>query len=757
MLKVFEAFAGYGSQRMALRNIGIKFEVVGISEIDGDVLQSYAAIHTDFLEKRKNIDEYVPLKKEEMISYLEKINVPLNYKTFENRAGKLKLPQLKDMYLANKLIKNYGDIQLINPASLPDFDLFTYSFPCQDISVAGYQQGLNESSGTRSSLLWECCKIIETKKPKYLMMENVKNLVGCNHKENFLKFLEYLESLGYKNSWSILNAREYGTPQNRERVFCISELNATEEFEFPEPVELKTKLYDLLEHDVSDKFYLRNGQVMDEPIRQEYSYCLDSNYWKGVTLHSFLEKHRRQLVTDKIDENGKYVPRRLTPKETWRLMGVSDTDFEKASQLISQTSLYKQSGNSIVVSVLEAIFSKLFPEPENISGVDEQTDRAEKIMAVRKKLGITRKEFSDALYFDKEQEKLLKEWETGKTEIPDYIYNKIMKFPTEPPFKNKPLEKCRFKQIDLFAGIGGIRQAFQNQGGYTVYSSELDKFAQTTYRINYGEVPDGDITVVDENTIPDHDILLGGFPCQPFSQAGLHKGFDDARGTLFFDIARILKAKRPKAFMLENVKQLKGHDKGKTLKVILSVLEELNYYVPEPQILNAYHFGIPQNRERIIIVGFNKDYLPENYAEFKYPKGKVDESVCVGNILENVVNDRFTISDKLYAGHIARKKMHESKGNGFGFCLFNKDSKYTSTISARYYKDGSEALIEQNGKNPRMLTPRECARLQGFPDEFIIPVSNARSYKQFGNAVCIPVIEAVAKEMLNYLGQYKIL
>lgn len=383
--------------------------------------------------------------------------------------------------------------------------------------------------------------------------------------------------------------------------------------------------------------------------------------------------------------------------------------------------------------------------------------KAADILSVREKLGITRKEFSDALDLSKEQEKFLKEWECEQREIPECIYKKIMSFPTEPPYRNKSLENCRFKQIDLFAGIGGIRQAFQKHGGYNVYSSEWDKFAQTTYRINYGDMPDGDITQVDENSIPDHDILLGGFPCQPFSQAGLHKGFDDARGTLFFDVARIIKAKRPKAFMLENVKQLKGHDKGNTLKVILSVLNELGYYVPEPQVLNAYHFGKPQNRERIIIVGFNKDFLPKKFDEFKYPEGHVDDTVCVGDILEKHVNDRYTISDKLYQGHLSRRKKNEDKGNGFGFCLFNKDSKYTSTISARYYKDGSEALIEQQGKNPRMLTPRECARLQGFADDFIIPVSNARAYKQFGNSVCIPVIEAVAKAMLEYLGKYNVL
>lgn len=375
MLRVFEAFAGYGSQRMALSNIGIEFEVVGISEIEGDVIQSYAAIHSDFLEKREDIDNYVPEDKEEMISYLEEINVPLDYKTFENKARKLRLPKLKDMYLANKLINNYGDIQRINPTTLPDFDLFTYSFPCQDISVAGYQCGLNEDSGTRSSLLWECYKIIETKRPKYLMMENVKNLVGKNHKDNFLKFLDYLENLGYTNSWAVLNARDYGVPQNRERVFCISELESKRDFVFPEPIELKFKLDDILEKNVDEKFYLKKDQVIDKPIKQEYSYCLDSNYWKGTTLQSFLKKHRRQLVTDKINETGQYVPRRLTPKETWRLMGVNDEDIDKASQLVSNTSLYKQSGNSIVVPVLEAIFQQWFIEiPNKKVGLDRWLD-----------------------------------------------------------------------------------------------------------------------------------------------------------------------------------------------------------------------------------------------------------------------------------------------------------------------------------------------------------------------------------------------
>lgn len=360
MIKVFEAFAGYGSQRMALRNLGIDFEVVGISEIVEDVLLSYAAIHTDFLTKRENIDNFVHETREEMITELEKLNVPLDYKTFENRAKKLKDSKLKEFFLANHLIHNYGDITKIDPTTLPDFDLFTYSFPCQDISVAGYQNGLTEGAGTRSSLLWECCKIIETKRPRYLMMENVKNLVGSNHVHNFKKFVNYLEGLGYRNFWAVLNAKNYGVPQNRERVFCISSLDPDFQFKFPTPIKLKCNLCDMLECDVGNEFYLKEKDVLETPIDQEVSYCIDSNYWKGSTLDNFLMKHRRQLVSDKLDINGKFRVRRLTPRETWRLMGVSDEDFEKAAQVVSKTSLYKQAGNSIVVPVLEGIFRSLF-------------------------------------------------------------------------------------------------------------------------------------------------------------------------------------------------------------------------------------------------------------------------------------------------------------------------------------------------------------------------------------------------------------
>ena len=296
-----------------------------------------------------------------------------------------------------------------------------------------------------------------------------------------------------------------------------------------------------------------------------------------------------------------------------------------------------------------------------------------------------------------------------------------------------------FKCIDLFAGIGGIRLGFKKITENCVFSSEWDKFAQNTYEENFDHRPHGDITQIHEKNIPSFDILLAGFPCQPFSHAGLKKGFDDTRGTLFFHIARILEYHKPQIVFLENVKGFRNHDKGRTYKTVVNTLQEIGYNI-HTEVLNAKNFGIPQNRERIYIVGFLEN------LDFKFPT-PLFKYTKLGNILDNEVDSKYTISDKLWAGHKRRKEEHKKKGNGFGYSLFNNDSKYTSTISARYYKDGSEILIEQKNQNPRKLTPREASRLQGFPESFKIASSDVQSYKQFGNSVAIPVIEAIAKEI----------
>lgn len=496
-IKVFEAFSGYGSQRMALRNLGIDFESVGISEIDIPAILSYASIH-DGLNVEDETFKYP--SKEEMIAFLESKNIGLDFKT-----KKIKLPKnlnkLKQIYRATVLSKCFGDISLLTPNELPDMDLFTYSFPCTDISVAGQQQGVVKGQ-TRSGLLYECEKIIEVKRPKYLLLENVKNLVGKKFKEQFDEWLHYLESLGYTNYWQVLNAKDYGVPQNRERVFVVSILGEHEEYEFPQKQQLNIRLKDILESQVEDKYYLSDEvqarfkpndnfkemsanivgttapdfrtigqrdlcyqenaimgalvatdykqpkqivelnknkqnaisiikqlenteQLQEEvttcdmsvnnPKAKEIANCITARYDCGVSNNKSVgvavveriggcfddEKSTHQAgsvynqdglsptldtmqggyrqpcitvtgerksctggyITPKIlQEQSMYRIRKLTPKECWRLMGCSDEDFYKAKQFNSDSQLYKQAGNSIVVDVLEGIFYQLFKE-----------------------------------------------------------------------------------------------------------------------------------------------------------------------------------------------------------------------------------------------------------------------------------------------------------------------------------------------------------------------------------------------------------
>ncbi|MDO8415759.1 MAG: DNA (cytosine-5-)-methyltransferase [Agitococcus sp.] len=402
---------------------------------------------------------------------------------------------------------------------------------------------------------------------------------------------------------------------------------------------------------------------------------------------------------------------------------------------------------------------------------------SKRIRAKREILGMTQLEFAQLLGLQDNGERTISGWERGEHHPSPSKLAQITGIQTHTPFKQPPTTETAFTFIDLFAGIGGIRLPYQQAGGRCVFSSEWDKFSQKTYAANFGELPAGDITQISAHTIPQHDILLGGFPCQTFSQAGLKRGFSDTRGTMFFEIQRIIAQKRPKAFMLENVKQLQGHEKGRTLQTIVDILEgrnvqeisadipmsedarqalshRLNYQVFY-KVLRAADFGIPQNRERIFIVGFDRDYYGQDIdfnKLFSWPTPPCTPT-RVGDILEDslYVDSKYTISEKLWDGHRRRKEEHKTKGNGFGYSLFHKNSTHANTLSARYYKDGSEILIDQSDihKRPRKLTPRECARLQGFPENYIVnAVSDVQAYKQFGNSVTVPVIRAVATQLL---------
>jgi DNA (cytosine-5)-methyltransferase 1 len=396
------------------------------------------------------------------------------------------------------------------------------------------------------------------------------------------------------------------------------------------------------------------------------------------------------------------------------------------------------------------------------------------ISEARKSTGLTQAAFAVKLGLGPDGGRTVRGWESGEHKPSPDILELAKLIATRQPFRIEPNESS-FRFIDLFAGIGGIRLPFQELGGTCVFTSEWDKFAQRTYAANFGDVPSGDITAINAADIPPHDVLLAGFPCQAFSQAGLKRGFRDTRGTMFFEIQRILAERKPKAFLLENVKQLKGHDKGRTLETILGILrgqtnsevpadipmsesarkslaEPLNYWV-DFRILKASDFGVPQNRERVYIVGFRRDAFGDVDFDklFKWPVPS-GQKTRVGDILEadGPATRACTISDKLWKGHQRRKSEHKEKGNGFGYSVFTEESIATNTISARYYKDGSEILIDQSrlGLNPRKLTPRECARLQGFPETFNVnTVSAAQAYRQFGNSVAVPAVRAVARAM----------
>lgn len=316
--------------------------------------------------------------------------------------------------------------------------------------------------------------------------------------------------------------------------------------------------------------------------------------------------------------------------------------------------------------------------------------------------------------------------------------------------------KAKFRFIDLFCGIGGFRIAFQRAGGECVFSSDWDKHSQVTYAANFGETPHGDIYSVADNAIPKFDILCAGFPCQPFSIAGVSKklslgrkhGFDDEKqGNLFFKIAELLDLRKPSAFVLENVKNLRSHDKGRTFEIIHRTLtDELGYTVYH-KVIDAQGV-VPQHRERIFIVGFKE---PRHFEFPEFPKN----GPKLGTILEKQVPDKYTLTDHLwrYLQDYARK--HQAAGNGFGFGLVDGNS-VTRTLSARYYKDGSEILVSRGPeKTPRRLTPSECARLMGYPPGFKIPVSDTQAYRQFGNSVVVPVVEEIAKQVIIALYKSK--
>lgn len=644
-------------------------------------------------------------------------------------------------YCANFGFNNlFGDITKINEKDIPDHDLLVAGFPCQAFSIAGQRQGFNDTRGT---LFFDVARILKEKKPKYVLLENVKNLMGHDGGNTIKVILETLNNIGYTVDFSVINSVESGIPQNRDRTYIIgiyehekqlfsndkrnSNVNKLKTlfnendfngFNFFNSLEFNNTQYyveDILvdENKVDENYYLNNEQILSFLKKNEIS-DISSNNNKIVKLfdipkdvHNDLERQRRVYSIKGIsptilarsdstkifiNRNGMRRIRKLTPEENFYIQGFGKDFVQNIKNIgMSNTQMYKQSGNAVSPPVITGIIKKLYNEYINSNVIDVSSN---------------------------------------------------------------------FKFIDLFSGLGGFRIAFEKLGGKCVFSSDIDVSARETYYQNFGEYPHGDITKINEKDIPDHDIICAGFPCQPFSIAGRRLGFEDTRGTLFFDVLRIIAEKKPKVFFLENVSGIVNHDKGNTLNVIETSLKALDYSF-EYALINAKNVGFPQNRNRWYCVGFRKDCydtIKENY-KFPFPEKKplqytikdcLDSNVpnyyeitqtAKKNIEIHIVDfmnsDRYDPENILIANEV-RKSRCNFRCDGISPCL-----------TAKMGTGGNNIPIIVS--EMRKLTEKECLRIMGFPDNYKIKENNYQSYKQIGNSVIVPVIELIAKEIVNII------
>ena len=629
-------------------------------------------------------------------------------------------------YSANFYNDNlYGDIKEINENEIPDHDCMIAGFPCQSFSIAGKKMGFNDTRGT---LFFDIARILKVKKPKYIILENVKNLVSHDHGKTIRVILNTLNEIGYTIDFTVINSNEAGVPQNRDRTYIVGiyngevekyidddrnlivnrlkkELNK-KEFKsfnfFNDLIFSKENKYieDILEKNVDSKYYLNKDKVNSYLAKIKYD-DKSKNENKIIKLfdlpkevHNDLERQRRvysvkgisptvlaRSDSTKIFINKENKIRKITPEENFYIQGFEKDFVENIRKTgMSATQMYKQSGNAVSPPVIRGIFKKL---------VETQQ---------------------------------------------------------------------KFKFIDLFSGLGGFRIAMEEIGGKCVFSSEIDKYVAEIYKENFGSLPEGDITKIDGKEVPDHDILCAGFPCQPFSIAGKRLGFEDTRGTLFFDILRIIKDKKPKAIFLENVAGLKSHDGGKTLRVIEESLKMQGYCI-NWKIVNAKDIGIPQNRNRWYCVGVRKDLIGDRDFNFSFPTKK-SLMYTIDDILEKHVSDEYTISNiakgniDTYITKFLNSNRYDKKHKIIASeirksrCNFRSDG-ISPCLTAKMGTGGNNipVLVEQN----RKLTERECLRIMGFPESYYIKPKSYQSYKQIGNSVVIPAIKEIAVELKKYL------
>lgn len=652
--------------------------------------------------------------------------------------GELVFASEIDAHAQNSFLSNFpevnlnGDITKIDEKDIPDHDFLVGGFPCQAFSIAGKQQGFEDTRGT---LFFDIVRILHEKKPKYILLENVKNLMSHDSGNTFKTIIKQLNNLGYIVDFTVINSNAAGLPQNRERTYILGILNGKSDsllydnwnkkanvlkgemeykgFNFFNTLKFPNDhLYikDIIE-DESDEKYLITNDLVRNFLKNIKFYDNDDIKIENKIIKLFdlpkdvwndLERQRRvysiygisptilaRSDTTKILIKGKdeYFIRKLTPTETFRAQGFNDEFIDNIQKSgTSMTQQYKQSGNAV--------------SPPVITG----------------------------------------------------IINHLLEFMDKPNIETVEENNSKFKFIDLFSGLGGFRIAMERAGGKCVFSSDNDVAVSEVYNDNFKDNSFCDITEIEANEIPDHDILCAGFPCQPFSIAGRRLGFEDTRGTLFFDVARIIKEKKPKGFILENVRGLTNHDKGKTLKVILETLDELGYDT-KYEVLNAKDYNVPQNRVRWYCVGIRRD-LDIDINDYQFPE-KEELTVFLSDIVENIKSPEYEITTNCKRNidyHVDTKKIevddftlaYEIRPSRCNFV----NNGISNCLTAKMGTGGNNVpvVISQN----RKLTERECLRLMGFPESYKIG-SGYQAYKQIGNSVVIPVVEKLAEELVKLL------
>ncbi|WP_414045960.1 DNA (cytosine-5-)-methyltransferase [Macrococcus equi] len=632
-------------------------------------------------------------------------------------------------YSANFSDKHlYKDIKEVNEFDIPDHDLLVGGFPCQSFSIAGSRKGFDDIRGT---LFFDIIRILKAKRPKVFLLENVKNLTSHDKGNTFKTMIQNLSNLGYSVDFNVLNSKDSGVPQSRERTFIIGvynydknneivfnknrRINEAKKWALKNDINLfnffgeliqngePKVLSDIIYNNVDRKYYFENEKIKDYLNSLEIDEVESKNEIMKIIdlpkdIHNDMERQRRvysplgisptvlarsDSTKILIEENGVKYVRKITPIENFLAQGFSLEFVNKlAAAKISDTQLYKQSGNAVSPPIIRDIL----------------------------------------LHMNK--------------------------------FNLLDDKKEKFKFIDLFSGIGGFRIAMESLGGDCVFSSEIDKYAVQTYLENFNEFPAGDITKINAFDIPDHDVLCAGFPCQPFSIGGLRKGFEDTRGTLFFDVARIVEVKKPKVVFLENVAGLISHDSGNTLNVIINTLEEIGYKIFY-KVMNASDYGVPQNRNRWYCVAIRNDI---NY-KFEFPE-KIALKYKVKDIVEKNVSEDYKIteiaqqnikafindfiksdrynSDEILIANEVRKSRCNFRGDGISPCL-----------TAKMGTGGNNVPIITNQN--RKMTEKECLQIMGFPSWYEIPRNKMQSYKQIGNSVVVPVIRMIGENFVKIL------